>query len=34
MDDISDSNIQTVMKIWDDYYESVKKDILDFVKNR
>ena len=34
MDDISDSNIQTVMKIWDDYYESVKNDILDFVKNR
>ena len=34
MDDVSDKTINLVMKIWDDYYESVKKDILDFVKNR
>jgi predicted acylesterase/phospholipase RssA len=34
MDDVSDKNIELVVKIWQDYYESVKKYVLDFIKNR
>lgn len=34
MDDVSDKNIELVIKIWEDYYETVKKEVLDFVKNR
>ena len=34
MDDVSDKNIELVIKIWEDYYEAVKKEVLDFVKNR
>lgn len=34
MDDVSSSNLTTVINIWEDYYETVKKDVLDFIKNR
>lgn len=34
MDDTSDKNIELVIQIWQDYYESVKNEVLDFVKNR
>ena len=34
MDDVSSSNLTTVINIWEDYYGTVKKDVLDFIKNR
>ena len=34
MDDVSDKTINLVIQIWEDYYETVRNDILDFIKNR
>lgn len=34
MDDVSDKTINLVVQIWEDYYETVRNDILDFIKNR
>jgi len=34
MDNVSDDNIKLVIQIWEEYYETVKKDVLDFIKNR
>ena len=34
MDDVSSKNLQLVVQIWEDYYETVRNDILDFIKNR
>lgn len=33
MDDVSAANINKVIDIWDKYYESVRSDVLKFVKN-
>ena len=34
MDDVSDKTINLVIQIWEDYYKTVRNDILDFIKNR
>jgi predicted acylesterase/phospholipase RssA len=33
MDNVSDENINLIMGIWDKYYETVRINILDFIKN-
>lgn len=34
MDKTDDETINEVIQIWEDYYDTVKKDVLDFIKNR